>query len=102
MLYQETDGGNIANLYNLKIVNKTHESQTIELRLKSPKGTIRLVGGDLLVPEGGLFESAFFVEIPEKNLIVARQSVYIEIFSGEELLEEIRSSFIGPDPEKKE
>ena len=55
LLYQETDDGNIANLYNLKIINKTHESQTIELRLKSPKGTIRMVGGDLVIPEGSLF-----------------------------------------------
>ena len=101
LLYQETDDGNIANLYNLKIVNKTHESQAVELRLKSPKGTIKMVGGDLVIPGGGLFESAFFVEIPVKNIIVARQSIYIEVFSGQELIEEIRSSFIGPDPGKK-
>jgi cytochrome c oxidase accessory protein FixG len=100
LLYQETDGGNIANLYNLKIINKTHEIQTIELRLRSPKGTIKLVGGDLVVPEGGLFESAFFVEIPVENIFVARQSIYIEVFSGVEFLEEIRSSFVGPQPEK--
>jgi len=101
LLYQETDDGNIANLYNLKIVNKTHESQAVELRLKSPKGTIKMVGGDLVIPGGGLFKSAFFVEIPVKNIIVARQSIYIEVFSGQELIEEIRSSFIGPDPGKK-
>ena len=101
LLYQETDDGNIANLYNLKIINKTHERQTIELRLKSPKGTIRMVGGDLVIPEGSLFESAFFVEIPAKNILSARLPIYIEIFSGQELLEEIRSSFIGPNPGKK-
>jgi len=101
LLYQETDGGNIANLYNIKIVNKTHESRTIELRLKSPKGTIRMVGGDLVVPEGGLFESAFFVEIPAENIYLTRQPIYIEVLSDQELLDEIRSSFIGPDPGKK-
>lgn len=101
LLYQETDDGNIANLYNLKIINKTHESQTIELRLKSPKGTIRMVGGDLVIPEGSLFESAFFVEISAENIHFARLPIYIEIFSGQELLEKIRSSFIGPNPGKK-
>lgn len=101
LLYEETDDGNIANLYNLKIVNKTHESRTVELRLKSPKGTIKVVGGNLVIPEGSLFESAFFVEIPLKNIFVARQSIYIDIFSNNELIEEIRSSFIGPEPGKK-
>jgi cytochrome c oxidase accessory protein FixG len=102
LLYQETDGGNIANLYNLKIVNKTHDDRAIELKLKSPKGTIKLVGGDLLVPAGGLFESAFFVEIPVEHIFVAQQSIYIDVFSGSELIDEIRSSFIGPAPGKKE
>jgi cytochrome c oxidase accessory protein FixG len=101
LLYQETDEGNIANLYNLKIVNKTHESQAIELKLRSPKGTIKMVGGDLVVPKGGLFESAFFVEIPVENIFMTRLPIYIEVFSGQELLEEIRSSFIGPELGKK-
>jgi len=91
LLYQETDEGNIANLYNLKIVNKTHNDRAIELKLKSPKGTIKLVGSDLLVPAGALVESAFFVEIPAKNIFVGQQSIYIEVFSGSELIDEIRS-----------
>jgi cytochrome c oxidase accessory protein FixG len=101
LLYQETDNGNIANLYNIKIVNKTHESQAIKLRLKSPTGTIRLVSGDLIVPEQGLFESAFFVDIPKTNIYMARLPVYIDVFAGEKLIQEIRSSFIGPDPGEK-
>jgi polyferredoxin len=101
LLYQETDSGNITNLYNIKIINKTQKSQAIELKLKSPKGTIRMVGGELVVPEQGLFESAFFVDIPITNIYMARLPIYIEVYSGEELLEEIRSSFIGPDPGKK-
>jgi cytochrome c oxidase accessory protein FixG len=101
LLYQETDTGNITNLYNIKIVNKTQDSQLIELKLKSPKGSIKIIGGDMVVPEQGLFESAFFVEIPAENIFMARLPVIIEVYSGKELIEEIRSSFIGPEPEKK-
>jgi cytochrome c oxidase accessory protein FixG len=102
LLYQETENGNIANLYNIKIVNKTQEQQFIELKLKSPNGMIKVLGGDIVVPEQGLFESAFFVEIPKENVFMTRLPVYIEVYSGDELIEEIRSSFIGPNPEKKE
>ena len=101
LLYQETENGNIANLYNIKIVNKTQDDQIIELKLKSPKGMIKIIGGDIIVPEQGLFESAFFIEIPPENLFMSRLPVYLEIYSGKELIEEIRSSFLGPDPEKK-
>jgi cytochrome c oxidase accessory protein FixG len=101
LLYQETENGNIANLYNIKIVNKTQDDQIIELKLKSPKGMIKIIGGDIIVPEQGLFESAFFIEITPENLFMSRLPVYLEIYSGKELIEEIRSSFLGPDPEKK-
>ncbi len=96
LMYQETENGKISNLYNLKIINKTHESKSIELRLKSPKGEIKIVGGPLLVPDSGMFESAFFVEIPTNNIKFSPIPLYIEIFSGNELLDEVRSSFIGP------
>jgi cytochrome c oxidase accessory protein FixG len=101
LLYQETDSGNITNLYNIKIVNKIDEIQVIELKLKSPNGTIKMVGGNMVVPEQGLYESAFFVEIHAENIFIARLPIYLEVYSGKELIEEIRSSFIGPDPGKK-
>ena len=101
LMYQKTDSGNIANLYNIKIVNKTQESQTIQLKLKSPNGKIKMVGGEMIVPKQGLFESAFFVEIPLENIFMPRLPIYLEVYLGSELIEEIRSSFIGPDPENK-
>jgi polyferredoxin len=96
LLYQETETGDISNLYNLKIINKTHESKSIRLLLKSPKGVIKIVGGPLLVPDSGMFESAFFVEIPAENIKFSPIPLYIEIFSGNDLLDEVRTSFIGP------
>jgi len=100
LLYQETENGAISNLYNLKIINKTYEVKSIKLRLKSPEGKIRVVGGPLLVPESGMFESAFFVDIPARNIKFSRIPLYIEIFSDDELLDEIRTSFIGPENKK--
>jgi len=96
LLYQETEKGNISNLYNLKIINKTQESKSIRLNLKSPVGQIKIIGGPLLVPESGMFESAFFVEIPANNIKFLTIPLYIEIFSGDELLDEVRTSFMGP------
>ncbi len=101
LLYNENEKGDILNLYNLKVINKTYEKKFIELKIKSPKGTIRMVGGILSVPEGGLSESAFFVEIPKKNIRFSRIPVYIDVYSGQEIFEEVRTSFIGPDPNQK-
>jgi hypothetical protein len=100
-MYQERDDGTISNLYNLKIVNKTFEQKNIVLDLKSPQGEIEVIGGDITVSEGNLGEAAFFVKIPKENLKFANTPLIIEVFDGSELLEEIKTNFIGPNPFQK-
>jgi hypothetical protein len=96
-MYQETEDGFITNLYNIKIVNKTFETKHIDLRLKSPNGRIKQVGGNLTVTENNMTQSAFFIEIPESELRFVRTPVDIEILAGDETIDIISTSFIGPD-----
>ena len=98
LMYEQTEDGYIANLYNLKVLNKTYQDKSIQLKLKSPQGNIRMIGGDLVAPQNGLSESAFFVEISPENIKFARTPILIEIYSDDNLLEKVRTSFIGPDP----
>lgn len=100
-MYQQNDAGMISNLYNLKIVNKTFEPRAITLRLESPEGDVRMVGGDPVVPENDVFQSAFFVEIPYDRLQFVNTPVRIGVYSQDELIETITTSFIGPDKFKK-
>jgi len=100
LLYQEMDDQYISNLYNIKIINKTQSAVPIEIKLKAPEGRINLVGGKLRVPGNQLVETSFFIELPVNNIKFSRIPVYLEIFSGVRLLEEIRTSFIGPETKK--
>ena len=100
LLYQETDDQHISNLYNIKIINKTQSEIPIEIKLKSPEGRIKMIGGSLHVPGNQLVETSFFIELPEKNIKFSHIPVYLEIFSDNHLLEEIRTSFIGPETKK--
>ena len=100
LLYQETDDQHISNLYNIKIINKTQSEIPIEIKLKAPEGRIKMIGGNLHVPGNQLVETSFFIELPEKNIKFSYIPVYLEIFSDNHLLEEIRTSFIGPETKK--
>jgi cytochrome c oxidase accessory protein FixG len=97
VLYQETNEGKISNLYNIKIINKSSNPRTIRLKLKSPSGSIKMVGGDLIVPKNNLAQSAFLVELDTPTIRLVNTPVHIEVYSDEELLEQIKTSFIGPD-----
>ena len=95
-LYQETDDGTVRNLYNLSLVNKTYHEMPIRLELKSPEGHIRVVGQPIVVAPDSLAEAVFFVDIEKDHLYSSNSLVNIEIFSGDRLLREVKTNFMGP------
>jgi hypothetical protein len=78
-------------------LNKSSQEKIITLNLKSPAGSIKMVADDLLVAQNDLLQSAFFIEIPKSNLQFVNTPVIIEVFAGKELIEEIKTSFMGPE-----
>jgi cytochrome c oxidase accessory protein FixG len=97
LLYQETAEGSIANLYNLKIINKTDTDKSITLKLKYPPGRIKIIGGELRARPNHVTESAVMVEIDKLKIKFISTPVAIDIFADNQLIKEVRTSFIGPD-----
>jgi len=100
-LYQELDDGRLANLYNLKVLNKTLQEKPIHLALQSPQGSIELVGEKLMIPPGNIAETAFIIKLPRSELKTISTTVMIDVYSGDELLDQKKTSFIGPNPYMK-
>jgi len=101
MLYQETGQGSITNLYNVKIINKTFEKKPIQLKLEQPAGKINMIGGNINIPESEIAETSFFVEIEKKNIFAVSIPIKIGVYSGEKLLEEVNTNFMGPQKTAK-
>jgi cytochrome c oxidase accessory protein FixG len=72
VLYQEVEETKIQNLYNVKIANKSFGRLSITLKLLEPEGEIYLVEQ-------------------------AKTSIRIGVFSGDEIIETVKSSFLGPE-----
>ncbi len=97
VMYQIEDNGKISNLYNIKVVNKTFEEQTISLQLLSPKtGSASLVG-DLTIAEDDLGETAFFVELQQSTIKSQINQIILGIYANGELIETIKTNFLGPE-----
>jgi len=95
-LYQLKGDTAVTNLYTLKILNKTFEPIPVVLRLLRPEGKLTLVGTGLVVPPDSLVESAFFVELPVSSVPKLNNEIEIGVYAGEELLETVRTTFMGP------
>lgn len=98
MLFQEQPNDMISNLYNIQFINKTFDDINLELRLKEYEGgVIRKVGEtDLHLPASSNEEGVFFIELPKSSIQNAKTSLTIQLVAGEEILDEVKTNFLGP------
>jgi cytochrome c oxidase accessory protein FixG len=97
MLYQKFDNNTIGNLYNIQVINKTFKKLPVELKLKSPSGEIKYVGNGInLLDQQSLYETVFFILIPAAEINNVKTPVVIQIISKGEVLEEVKTNFMGP------
>jgi len=98
MLFQEQEGGYITNLYNLNIVNKSSKELKLTFKLLGTKGSIQMVGNEvLIVRKGESNQQAFFVKIHLNDLKAKSTPIVICVYNGNKLLEQDDTNFLGPD-----
>lgn len=98
-LYQTMPNGDISNLYLMKVFNKTNRDVPVQLRLEShPGGTLTIAGGELTLPAEQLKQSAVIIQLPPGQLAGESTPVIIGVYSGEERLGKVKTSFLGPAP----
>jgi len=70
----------------------------VELRLTSPaEGEIVLVQGDIELDPGGIVETSLFVDLPADQILGQATPITIEIVSDGVVVEDIQTSFMGPE-----
>jgi cytochrome c oxidase accessory protein FixG len=96
LLYQENENNTISNVYNIKIVNKTHDEMPLEIRILSHDGEIKMAGKTMDVKDQAMFESTFILFIPKDQLKSDNTKVEFGIYSNNELIETFETTFVGP------
>lgn len=96
LLYQESEDNTISNVYNMKIVNKTHELMDLEIRLISHNGTIKMAGNSMSVKDQGMFESTFLLFIAQDQIKSDNTKIEFGIYNDNKLIETCKTTFVGP------
>ncbi len=97
MLYQEVDDTYISNLYNFEVINKTKEEFPITFRITNKEsGRIKPVGQIPNTKASGIIKGAFFIEIPRNELESRRNDITVEVYSNDELIDRVKTTFLGP------
>jgi polyferredoxin len=96
-LFVQTEGGQIENLYTLKLVNKTMRDLPVELKLENVPGQLNVMGEkNLLVPAGKLAETSIIVELNATNLTGATTKLAVGVYTGGKRVQTVKTVFVGP------
>ncbi len=95
-LYQKLSMDRTSNLYNVKLINKTHNDIPVQIKLESMDGEIEMIGKDILVKKEGFAEGEFFIILDNKNLVKRKTTLSVGIYSNNKKLKTIKTNFLSP------
>lgn len=98
MTYTTLPDGRIANLYNLKLANKTHKDIPFTLKLENATGEITPVGsGQMVVKKEDYSNLQFFVKLNRSEVKSWKKILQIGLYENGKKLKTIEAKFIGPE-----
>ena len=98
-LYEHKDNNIISNVFTYKLINKTTKDiENVSFKLRKTSGEIKMVSTEntFTVPAQGLAEGTLFIELPQSALSGDKNSVMIEVYSADDLIETTTVNFLGP------
>ena len=96
LLFQENADNTISNVYNIRVLNKTHDEIPLEIRLLSHEGEIKMAGSKMDIKDQAMFESTFILFIQKEKLKSDKTEVEFGIYSNNELIETYKTTFVSP------
>jgi cytochrome c oxidase accessory protein FixG len=96
MLFQETPDGQISNLYNFQLANKTNTSIKIKMSTKTEGATIKIIGSLNTLLAAEVSKGSFFIYLPKDKLEDRNTEVNITIMQGRKVLTSTTTNFMGP------
>ncbi len=98
MTYTAMPDGRVANLYNLKLANKTHKDIPIHLKLENIAGEISLVNSvNPVVKKEDYKALQFFVKLNRADLKSWKTALVIGLYDSTKKIKTITAKFIGPE-----
>lgn len=97
MTYQEREGGEVSNLYEVSFINKTFDPQSVGLRTDNADYRIEVVGDDNWSLEGqARFEGRFFIVTDQNKVLTNQNEIKLLFLQNGEVIDEIKTSFVAP------
>ena len=95
-LFYKTDDGDIKNLYNYQLNNKTEMSSEVSLEVTNMEALIEYVGNPPQLSPNEMTEGALFITIDDEDVINRKTQLNIEVKVDGKTIDEASTTFFGP------
>jgi hypothetical protein len=90
------DKGNITNIYEVNLLNKTHQSFQISFKLEDQKGEIQTVKQHLVLKPETELKERLIIRFPIAYIGTGTKKIRVQIFGNGKKIQSIKTKFFGP------
>ena len=94
--YTITSDGLITNIFDISILNKTHENFKLEIKCNEPGVTIETIDKHMVLKSGKQLEERILIKAANKKFTDGVLKVKIQVFGNGKLIETKKTKIIGP------
>ncbi len=94
--FQVDERGLVSNVFEVRMLNKTHDTYAIRFKSDDPSAEIELVGEDIVLKSESKEKALIVVKMPNASLENGMKKFKIHIFGNGHEIEVIQTKFIGP------
>lgn len=94
--YHVTQDGQIGNIFELNLTNKTKENFVVQLKVDDPNTSIEIVGKKLKLKEEGHLKERFIIRMPMSNMSLGKRKIDVIVYGNGREIERVTTKVIGP------
>jgi cytochrome c oxidase accessory protein FixG len=95
-LYQDRGNGDVSNLYNAELINKTAYPIKFELIPENKADKIQFIRKENTLQKGESIKLTFFIIRPQSGITKYKSEIELKVLSGGKLLQKVSTTFIAP------
>ncbi len=94
--YQMDEHGHITNIYEVNLLNKTHQSFKVSFRLENHHGEIQTVREKLVLQPEAELKERLIIRYPRTYIGNGSKKINVHIYGNGKKIQTIKTKFIGP------
>ena len=94
--YQMDENGHITNIYEVNLLNKTHQSFRIKFKLENNAGEVQTVKKNLVLKPETELKERLIIRFPRSYIGNGTKKIKVHIYGNGKKIQTIKTKFFGP------